>query len=296
MSATKTTTATKRATSAKPIAPVVSEALKNIETITKAAATAPKKTEKRDDSRFLAISLNTYVSAISSAAISYKFALQMELSVGLALFAEFGDTDRDAKRALSQVYQQSGYDCEKMDGADYKTVQRRIGAAADLFKFLKKDKIDEWTANTAEMASIQAIAKELEQYNLKGINSVLALVGKPVTLPRDKAKPAAASAPQQAAPTGEAPKQKEPSEGQAKEVAQMLATGIQQTREQVAEEARNRRITDMVGAFNFSTEHVQVVIAPEATKSELIRLSMQLLEFAETLAVAEEADTPAMTH
>lgn len=295
MSATKTTTATKRATSAKPIAPVVSEALKNIETITKAAAEAPKKTEKRDDSRFLAISLNTYVSAISSAAISYKFALQMELSVGLALFAEFGDTDRDAKRALSQVYQQSGYDCEKMDGADYKTVQRRIGAAADLFKFLKKDKIDEWTANTAEMASIQAIAKELEQYNLKGINSVLALVGKPVTLPRAKAKPAAA-VPQQAAPTGEAPKQEEPSEGQVKEVAQILATGIQQAREQVAEEARNRRITDMVGAFNFSTEHVQVVIAPEATKSELIRLSMQLLEFAETLAVAEEADTPAMTH
>jgi hypothetical protein len=135
----------------------------------------------------LSVSTQTYVSAISSAAISRKFALQLEIAVGLAVYAEHGGTSREAKQALYQIYLAAGYDCSDQYGSSYKTVNRRINASGYLFDKLGISQVREWIAGGVEMQLINSIAGQLENFSFGSVNAVLEYVGRPVVSKRPEA-------------------------------------------------------------------------------------------------------------
>ena len=85
-----------------------------------------------DNTQRLSVSRATLISAITSAGMSRRYALQMELSSGLALFLSMGGVSADSKRALMDIYTESGYDCATYFGIDYKTCHRRAMASASL--------------------------------------------------------------------------------------------------------------------------------------------------------------------
>jgi ribosomal protein L12E/L44/L45/RPP1/RPP2 len=266
---------------AQPAPAIIDGALKNLEKIS-----SEKPQEKR-----IAVSTQTMISAITNAAISYRYSLQLELATGLILFTETDGISRESKQALQKIYTQAGYDCETQYGSDYKTVRRRIDANAELFDWIGQEKVSQLIENRAEMAAINALVQHLEQYNLKGINSVLALVGKPVKQPTPpKEAPKATEQPK--AEEGKQPEKTskgKPEEAQqTSAVAELIGRAVEQGRAERGEQ--KRRKTDSPDVLTFSSEHVQVMVSPEASKDELMRISLELLQFAETLEIAEKSE------
>lgn len=240
--------------------------------------------EKKHDERFIGISTATLVTAIENAAGFSKSALHLELAVGLLLFANHGKADLAAKKDLAIVYQQAGYKCATPNDEDYKTVNRRINVAAEFFNWLDgAPTVKEWIMATTEMQSIQAIVRHLEdEFNFKGMNSVMAHIGKPVILKRERerkaaqvkgAKPEAKieQQPPQAARAGE--------KGVAAAIASKSAEQAMATTQPKQEAEAN--------VYVIQTAHIRVEIPLDVPKDELIQLSMQLLEIANTLQVAE---------
>jgi hypothetical protein len=269
MNAKSTATKTTRKPAAKPItpAPVVSGALKDLEKQTPVVASGAPAEEKA-----MAVSTQTLISAISNAVVSYKYALQIEMATGLCLFAEYDGISRDSKQKLQEIYVAAGYDAKDQFKAEYKTVRRRIDAAAELFNWIGEDKIAELIENRAEMAAINALVQYLEQYNLRGINSVFALVGKPVKQVRQA--PVEMPVTQQEA--------EKPSEAPAPSVAQAVADQIAKDRQERAEKE------DTSILKRFSSEHVSVSVAQGTTREELMQIAMELLEFANTIPAVKK--------
>lgn len=131
-----------------------------------------------------------WVNALMDAGGFHRDALQLELAVGLAVFAAKADAskvDLQAKRALREVYEKAGYACKTPVGEDYKTVARRVSVAADLYQFLGgREVIVEWVEGVPTKQQVNKIAEHLKEYNFTGINSVLAYIGKPVQIKRTR--------------------------------------------------------------------------------------------------------------
>lgn len=133
-----------------------------------------------------AISLETYVSNIGKQLMNRRHALQIELSVGLAIFAAHGGTVKEARDMLVKVYASAGYRCEDPREKDYKTINRRVNATAGLFDKIGIEKIIKAIGNSKEQKAINGIAKHLEDYKLHTVNDVLAYAGKPTTVREHK--------------------------------------------------------------------------------------------------------------
>jgi hypothetical protein len=229
-----------------------------------------KKAEKKADERFLGISTATLVTAIENANGFGKSALHLELAVGLALFSNIGKADINAKKSLYEIYRQAGFQCKKATDADYKTVSRRINVVSHLYKWLgEKAAVDEWTVATTEMQTIQVIVTNIEEYGFKGMNDVLARVGKPVAKAPVKhhAKPVAKPVEAPVAPTTE-------------DLAVMEAVGsdIDAGR---TEGAVKRRSSDGENSVQvIKTAHLHVALPYNIDKAEVMELAMALLAYA----------------
>lgn len=142
---------------------------------------APAIREGKKDNRFTQISMPVYVKALTDALMNRKAAIRLEMAVGLSVFIRYGSVDNVSKIQLQRVYQEAGYQTATSKDADYKTVRRRIDAAAGLFDFIGPDEIAEVTANNDEDAEIRALVRYLEDnYDFYTINGVLEKIGKPV--------------------------------------------------------------------------------------------------------------------
>lgn len=116
------------------------------------------------------LTLDTCTAALSCAASNHKAAIQLELAVSLAVFHLNGGTSRDARSILNGVYNSSGWQCAHFTDQDYKTVNRRINAAAALYE---KVPVGKWVGNLVEMEVIKAICEGLAPYELYTIQDVL---------------------------------------------------------------------------------------------------------------------------
>lgn len=134
------------------------------------------------------ISLETYISNIAKAMGSRRVALQIELSVGLSVFATHGSTSKEARDMLNQIYVNAGWRSVDPRGVDYKTVNRRINATASLFEKLGAEEINNAIGSNKEQRAINAIAKHLEHYKLLTVNDVFAFAGRPVKVKAHKRK------------------------------------------------------------------------------------------------------------
>jgi hypothetical protein len=133
------------------------------------------------------INIQRYIDALSQAAGFSKASIDLEMAVCLSIFAEDGAADINAKKDVMAAYTGAGWKCETTTGSDYKTVNRRLNAAAALFdKMGGKAAIDEVTAGVPETAHISAIVNHLaSEFELTSLNAVWAAAGRPVKNPRD---------------------------------------------------------------------------------------------------------------
>lgn len=217
---------------------------------------------------------NFWVTALIDAGGFHRDALQLELAVGLAVFATKADAtkvDLNAKRTLREVYEKAGYACKTPVGEDYKTVARRVSVAADLYQFLGgREVITEWVEGVPAKQQVQKIADQLKEYNFTGINSVLAYIGKPVQVKRTRDE-----------------------EGQSNIKSDMQAgmptVGVSDADSLVAAAVQakidERRLAEARGippGRIFQHGQITVAVPFDATYDDVVAIAMELMTFAKT--------------
>lgn len=124
------------------------------------------------------LSFTTCVKTLTNVTISRRGLLNLELAVGLAIFLDAGIANKTSKGMLQEIYAKAGYDCEKSDGKDYKTVNRRIQASSGLFGKLGLEVINHWAGSQKENKLLQSLAHELTKLEFKSLDDVLDYIGR----------------------------------------------------------------------------------------------------------------------
>lgn len=225
---------------------------------------------------------NFYVAALKEAGGFHKSSFHIEMAVCLAFYNEHEKADLNSKKLLRPIYEKAGYDCKTPQGDDYKTVQRRISVAADLYAHIGgQETVYDWMDREAGAKGIAILVKELEKHKLDNISLVKAYVGKPQTRTYTKRTPA---------PTAPTPEQMK----LANEIAG-TKTGVESggtATPQVQTGHQNRRAEDRLPDERIlRTDHLTVAIPMDATPDELKAMALKLIEFAASAA----AQTPATT-
>lgn len=206
-----------------------------------------------------------YVNALKEAGGFHKSSFHIEMAVCLAFYAEHKSADMKVKKLLRPIYEKAGYDCKHPKGEDYKTVQRRISVAGDLYAFLGgEETLKDWVEGSTGEKMIAALVAELEARKLDSITAVKEASGKPAVRQYKRrvvpAEPSAADA------------------ALAKDVDQ----GIQ-ARQAAANVVQHRRVVDLLPPERvIRTEHITCAIPMDATQDEVKTLALNLLEFATT--------------
>ncbi len=207
------------------------------------------------------LSIETCIKALHGAALSRKAAFQTELGVSFAVFLMQGGTERNARQMLTEAYASAGYMCLTPTDADYKTINRRINATADLFNTIKMRTVKKWAGALDENKLIAAMVEGLRPYELFTVADVQRYCMPPETV---HAKPATASTtvqPHTAILGGPAVNHT----GQDKVIQQF------------------RRAADEVakGAAHIETAHLALMIPKNTTRDELVEMAQKILELAQ---------------
>jgi hypothetical protein len=224
----------------------------------------------------------------------HKDALNIELAVSLLFYAAHKaplKVDLAVKKKLREIYMLAGYDCKDDKGDDYKTVVRRIGASAALYKWIGGEEIvRDWVIDFDHTEQVEQATKKVAGYKFDGINSVLAKSGAiKVKGTRDPkigaATPAAATqAPPPATLSEDAnkPRTGEP-EGADKDVAEGLDKDIQARRDEEEAARRDRRAGDRPDAHVFRHGKVFCAIPPDVEPQDVMALAQDLMGLATRL-------------
>jgi hypothetical protein len=124
------------------------------------------------------VSFSTCAKTITNVNISRRGLLALEMSVGLAVFVDYGAANRAAKQMLMDVYAKAGYECQNHEGKDYKTVRRRIDASAGLYGKLTGEVIAKWMDGKKENKLLQAVAHEISKLGFNSMDDVLDFIGR----------------------------------------------------------------------------------------------------------------------
>lgn len=199
------------------------------------------------------LSIRTCVNALHGAALSRKTVLQIELAVGFGVFFVEDGTSKIARQALCEAYASAGYQCLHHEDADYKTVNRRINATADLFNTIGIKSVRRWVGQHNESRMLDALVEGLRPYELYTVSDVQRYCDPVAAIP---AGPQIAATPAPSILAGPT------ATGQAKIVAMF------------------RRSADhpLEGSRRLATEHLSLVVPPAINRDELVVLAMQLLE------------------
>lgn len=225
---------------------------------------------------------NFYVAALKEAGGFHKSSFHIEMAVCLAFYTEQEKADLNAKKLLRPIYEKAGYDCKTPQGDDYKTIQRRISVAADLFAHVGgHETVYDWMDREQGARGIATLVKELEKRKLDNISLVLAAAGKPEKRQYTKRKE---SAPAQAGGPSDADK------AYMKELNKDSAVNSGGTGVVVQTGSLTRRATDRLPDERIlRTDHITVAIPLDATQDEVKALALKLLEFATTALAAAPA-------
>lgn len=185
---------------------------------------------------------DVYLACLSNAVLHRRAAIQLELAVGLCVAHDLVDDPAQGRVALAQVYAAAGYDCLKADGADYKTINRRVNTSFLLFDELTAEAVARTVRGTAGHRRVEAVQAVLAPLQLHSMDDVLAFCGRPRA---SQAKPATTPA---ATP----------------------------------EQHPARRAVDKPGVRHVRTEHIDVPIPPDATRVELMQLAAEIIRLADT--------------
>lgn len=114
------------------------------------------------------------VAEMKAVTAGFKAAINLEIAVACAVFIDFGGSGLAAKKELYAVYADAGYDCKVGgEGKDYKTVNRRIGIAAQFFDSLEKDSLKAVMGDARDVAAIQSLVTHIgTKYNFRTMSDV----------------------------------------------------------------------------------------------------------------------------
>lgn len=212
------------------------------------------------------ISINTCIKALSNAAMSRRAAFQTELGVALAIFLMKGTTEREARTLLTETYASAGYMCLATVDPDYKTINRRVNVAADLFNKIKPRTIKKWAGDLNENNLIAAMVAGLRPYELWSIADVQRFCAPPEPVVTGTGV---------TAPVAE-PVPVEPHAG-------ILAGGHAKIM------GMFRRAADRDDVKRVTTQHLAVVITEGSTPDEMIELAWKILAMAKAMRPELEA-------
>lgn len=226
---------------------------------------------------------NAWVSALTRAKGAHKDALAIEVSVGLALYAQKGASEKvglDAKRALMGAYADAGFACRVHTDEDYKNINRRINAMADLYvKLDGRQTITDWIDGAAPKDQVEAILGHVVKFGFEGINSILHYVGKVGTRKRPRNGVATKTA--GATPQTDADK----------DMAKMTGAAVDQRRQDEA--VGHRRAIDKLPLGRvFKAGAMACAVPLEATYDDVMSVIQQMTEFANNIL---RVDVPAST-
>lgn len=124
------------------------------------------------------LSAETCIKAVSQSLVMGRKALHTELAVCLAIFHSAGSTSSHAKALVTDVYSKAGYDCLNTASRHYKTVNRRVNAAAALYEQITPTALAEMVGNATEQRMLTAISKGLDTYQFSCMDDVLEFCGR----------------------------------------------------------------------------------------------------------------------
>lgn len=184
------------------------------------------------------------IKALSGAFLLSRQALQIELAVAFLVFAEFGHTELDAKKALRRVYADAGRaDCLTADSPSYQTVTRRINRCAAFFDVVGVKKVKKALKGAGGDVSVQLMVEHLKPYKIATMDDLAALAGNP----REPAAP-------------------------------------KNSQEPPKEPPRDRRASDDPNVTHVKTKHLDLAIPPDAPAKELVSLANKLLALAKRIS------------
>lgn len=128
------------------------------------------------------LDVGVYAETLTRADALAKASIALEMSVCIVIYALSGGATLASKKDVRRAYMAAGYKCEDANGPDYKTVNRRLNAAAALYDQMGSTaKIIEIIGGYTGIAALMSINEHLNlAYNLTTLNSVLTAAGKPV--------------------------------------------------------------------------------------------------------------------
>jgi hypothetical protein len=142
--------------------------------------------EMKEDQRFLMPSLEACRAALERVAGFSKQSISLEMGICMAVYVASNGATLPAKQEMRIIYQGAGYNCATHTDPDYKTVMRRLNAAAALFDKIGIDEMRNVVEGKADADMIQAVAEYLEkEYDLTSLNAVWAAADRPVVAKHD---------------------------------------------------------------------------------------------------------------
>jgi hypothetical protein len=123
--------------------------------------------------------LDVYIACLSNAVLHRRAALQLELAVGLCVAHDNAHDEAFGRVTLVSVYANAGYQCLSTDGADYKTINRRVNNAFLLYNKLGDEAVKRAVRGNAGHRRIEAVQAMIEPLQLYSMDDVLAFCGRP---------------------------------------------------------------------------------------------------------------------
>lgn len=116
--------------------------------------------------------------AINKALADHASGLRMELAVAFAVILDSGKARRLARAVLCECYAAAGLQCSQPGDRDWRSINRRIGAALALFDFIGLDEITKWANGKQRTELLDALAAQLAPLKLRTVSEILEVCGK----------------------------------------------------------------------------------------------------------------------
>lgn len=116
--------------------------------------------------------------AINKALADHASGLRMELAVAFAVILDSGKARRLARAVLCECYAAAGLQCSQPGDRDWRSINRRIGAALALFDFIGLDEVTKWANGKQRTELLDALATQLAPLKLRTVSEILEVCGK----------------------------------------------------------------------------------------------------------------------
>jgi len=117
--------------------------------------------------------IRAYTKALVEAAMHKQTALEIELSVGLAVMYDSEPSRRLGRETLLTIYNGAGWQCSKPGTLDWRAVNRRITAAIALYDTHMNGDVAELAQTVKAADLVSALRPAVAALKVKSVNEVL---------------------------------------------------------------------------------------------------------------------------